>query len=92
MPPAIERPPPSVLVKSAMTPFAGAWSVFIDVHPLVTFLPQVDPEPPPEPPVPPPSVGVVELLLLQPTVAATTVRRQTPARIMDPRAPTSGSS
>jgi hypothetical protein len=60
--------------------------VFIAVHPLVTFLPQVDAEPPPDPPAPPPSVGVVELLLLQPTVAATTVRTQTPARIMDPRA------
>ena len=75
-----------MLVKSAITPFVDTGSVFIAVQPFVAFLPQVDPEPPPAPPVPPPSVGVVELLLLQPTVAATTVRKQTPARIMDPRA------
>jgi hypothetical protein len=68
-----------------MRPLVGARSVFIAVHPVVMFLPQVDPEPPPDPPVPP-SPGGVELLLLQPTVAATTVSRQTPARIMDPRA------
>jgi hypothetical protein len=59
--------------------------VFIAVHPLVTFLPHIDPEPPPDPPVPP-SPGGVELLLLQPTVAAATVSKQTPARIMDRRA------
>jgi len=70
-------------MKSAMMPLVGARSVFVAVHPVVTFLPHIDPDPPPEPPVPPPSPGGVELLLLQPTVAAATVRRQTPARIMD---------
>ena len=58
--------------------------MFIAVHPVVTFLPHIDVEPPSLPPVPP--SGFEPPLLLHPTVAAAIVSKQTPARIMDPRA------
>ncbi len=69
-------------MKSAMTAARRRLSVFIDVHPVITFLPQIDPEPPSyhrcrrRP-------AASSFCCCSQLSAAATVSKQTLARIMD---------